>query len=386
MMTEKKRIGILGSTGSIGLQALEIVRSYPNKFSVEVLSAGKNSAELIRQAKEFTPDLVVIADEGEYKIVSDALIDLDIKVYTGQESLVQAAEYSNIDMLLNAVVGFAGFEPTVRALQHGIPLALANKESIVVGGELVTRLAKENSGVIIPVDSEHSAIYQCLAGEAVDAVEKIYLTASGGPFRESTLSSLADAGPEEALAHPNWNMGDKITVDSASLMNKGLEVIEAKWLFGLDPEQIEVVIHPQSIIHSMVQFHDGSIKAQLGLPDMRIPILYALSYPERLPSNYPRFSIVDFPKLTFEAPDIKKFRNLALAFEAMRQGGNIPCAMNAANEVAVQAFLERKIRFLEMPAIIEKCMHEITRIAHPELNDYIETDREARTMAIKFIG
>ena len=386
MMTEKKRIGILGSTGSIGLQALEIVRSYPDKFSVEVLSAGKNSAELIRQAKEFTPDLVVIADEGEYKTVSDALNDLDIKVYTGQESLVQAAEYSNIDMLLNAVVGFAGFEPTVRALQHGIPLALANKESIVVGGEFVTRLAKENRGVIIPVDSEHSAIYQCLAGEAVDAVEKIYLTASGGPFRESTLSSLADAGPEEALAHPNWNMGDKITVDSASLMNKGLEVIEAKWLFGLDPEQIEVVIHPQSIIHSMVQFHDGSIKAQLGLPDMRIPILYALSYPERLPSNYPRFSIVDFPKLTFEAPDIKKFRNLALAFEAMRQGGNIPCAMNAANEVAVQAFLERKIRFLEMPAIIEKCMHEITRIAHPELNDYIETDREARTMAIKFIG
>jgi len=385
-MREKKRIGVLGSTGSIGLQALEIVRAYPEKFSVEVLSAGNNSAELIRQAKEFMPDMVVIADEDKYISVSAALSDLDIKVYTGQDALIQAAEYSNIDMLLNAVVGFAGFEPTVRALQHGIPIALANKESIVAGGELVTRLALENRSIIIPVDSEHSAIFQCLAGEPAGAVEKIYLTASGGPFLGSSMASLATAGPEEALAHPNWDMGDKITVDSASMMNKGLEVIEAKWLFGLAPEQIEVVIHPQSIIHSMVQFHDGSIKAQLGRPDMRLPILYALSYPERLPSDYPRFSIADFPKLTFEAPDIKKFRNLALAFEAMRQGGNIPCAMNAANEVAVQAFLERKIKFLEMPVIIEKCIKEISRITHPELDDYIQTDKEARTLALKFIG
>jgi len=382
----KKRIAILGSTGSIGTQALDIVRTYPDRYSVEVITAGKNSVQLIKQAKEFKPDMVVIANDDDYKMVSDALSDLDIKVFSGESSVAQVTENGNVDIVLNAIVGFAGFEPTVRTLQSGIPLALANKESIVAGGELVTRLAQENRSIIIPVDSEHSAIYQCLTGENIEAVEKIYLTASGGPFRNKDRAFLEKAGPKEALAHPNWNMGEKITIDSASLMNKGLEVIEAKWLFGLEPEQIEVVIHPQSVIHSMVQFHDGSVKAQLGQPDMRLPILYALSYPDRMPSNYPRFSISEYPSLTFEAPDLKKFRNLALAFEAMKAGGNIPCAMNAANEVVVQAFLSKQIGFLEMPAIIEKCMHKISRIAQPDFNNLRETDMEARSMALKFIG
>ncbi|MEN8224080.1 MAG: 1-deoxy-D-xylulose-5-phosphate reductoisomerase [Bacteroidota bacterium] len=385
-MMSKKRIALLGSTGSIGKQSLDIVRSYPDHYAVEVLAAGNNSTELIKQAKEFHPDTVVIANDNDYKAVSDALSGLDIKVFSGEASVAQIAEHSQVDLVLNAIVGFAGFEPTVRALQNGIPLALANKESIVAGGELVTRLSLEHSSTIIPVDSEHSAIFQCLAGEHADAVEKIYLTASGGPFRDKEHAFLEKAGPEDALAHPNWNMGNKITIDSASLMNKGLEVIEAKWLFGLKAEQIEVVIHPQSVIHSMVQFHDGSVKAQLGRPDMRMPILYALSYPHRLPSEYPRFNITDFPSLTFEPPDLKKFRNLALAFEAMKAGGNIPCAMNAANEVVVQAFLRKQIGFLEMPDIIEKCMYRISRIEQPGLNDYKETDSEARAIALKMIG
>jgi len=381
----KKRIAILGSTGSIGMQALDIVRSFPDRFSVELLTAGNNSAELIKQAKEFLPDMVVIANDNDYLKVSDALVDLDIKVFSGMDSVAQVGEYGNIDILLNAIVGFAGFEPTVRALKSGIPVALANKESIVAGGELVAKLSKDHKGFIIPVDSEHSAIFQCLAGEDSASVEKIYLTASGGPFRDRDLSSLASVSPEEALAHPNWNMGEKITIDSASMMNKGLEVIEAKWLFGLEAKQIEVVVHPQSVIHSMVQFHDGSVKAQLGQPDMRMPILYALTYPERLATNYPRFSISEFPGLTFEAPDLKKFRNLALAFEAMKAGGNIPCAMNAANEVAVQAFLRKQINFLEMPDIIEQCMQKITRIDQAGLDDLKETDKEARAMALKII-
>ena len=382
----KKRIAILGSTGSIGTQALDIVRDYPDKFSVEVLTAGKNSAKLIMQAKEFRPDMVVIANNDDYQNVADALSDLDIKVFSGESSVAQVVENGNVDLVLNAIVGFAGFEPTVRTLKSGKTLALANKESIVAGGEFVTRLAQENRSSIIPVDSEHSAIFQCLAGEQIDTVEKIYLTASGGPFRNKDRAFLENAGPQEALAHPNWNMGPKITIDSASLMNKGLEVIEAKWLFGLEAKQIEVVIHPQSVIHSMVQFHDGSVKAQLGQPDMRLPILYALSYPDRIPSNYPRFSITEYPKLTFEAPDLKNFRNLALAFEAIEAGGNIPCAMNAANEVAVQAFLRKQIGFLEMPAIIEECMHNISRIAQPGFNELKETDKEARSMALNFIG
>ena len=289
-------------------------------------------------------------------------------------------------MVLNALVGFAGFESTISALENGKPLALANKESIVAGGELVTRLAMEKGGFIIPVDSEHSAIFQCLAGEDIKSVEKIYLTASGGPFLDRPLATLHEVGPEEALNHPNWNMGDKITIDSASMMNKGLEVIEAKWLFGLQAKQIEVVIHPQSVIHSMVQFRDGSIKAQLGQPDMRVPIAYALSYPDRLPTNFPRFSISQYPNLSFESPDLKKFRNLALAYEAMEAGGNIPCVLNAANEVAVQAFLEGKITFPEMPVIIEKCMKGIPRIAQPGFDDYRETDSETRAIALKYIG
>ncbi|HSG67179.1 MAG TPA: 1-deoxy-D-xylulose-5-phosphate reductoisomerase [Bacteroidales bacterium] len=385
-MMNKKKIAILGSTGSIGLQALDIVRDYSDIFSVEVLTAGNNSTELIRQARAFVPNIVVIAKEEDYLKVSEALSDLDIKVFAGESAVAQVVEYGEPDMVLNAIVGFAGFEPTVRCLQNGIPLALANKESIVAGGELVTELSAKHRAPIIPVDSEHSAIYQCLTGESSATVEKIYLTASGGPFRGKEHDFIKNAVPEQALAHPNWDMGDKITIDSASLMNKGLEVIEARWLFGLLPEQIEVVIHPQSIIHSMVQYHDGSIKAQLGLPDMRLPILYALSYPHRLPTKYPRFSIADFPQLTFEVPDLKKFRNLALAFEALKAGGNIPCAMNAANEVVVQAFLSKQIGFTEMPGIIETCMHRISRIAHPGFDDYRETDREARAMALKIIG
>ncbi len=381
----KKRIAILGSTGSIGIQSLDIIRAHPDKFSVEILTAGNNSELLIRQAREFQPDVVVIANDNHYKELSNALAKQDIKVYSGQKSVSQVVESDNIDMVLNAIVGFAGFEPTVRALQSRKPIALANKESIVAGGELVSRLAVEHRTFLIPVDSEHSAIFQCLAGESADALEKVYLTASGGPFRGKDKQFLEQVSPEEALKHPNWDMGDKITVDSASLMNKGLEVIEAKWLFGLKPDQIEVIIHPQSVIHSMVQFHDGSVKAQLGHPDMRLPIIYALSYPDRLPSEFKRFSISDYPKLTFEAPDLKNFRNLALAFEALKAGGNIPCALNAANEVAVRAFLDRKITFLQMPGIIEKCLENISSIDKPDFNDYIETNEEARAMAINYI-
>lgn len=385
MVMNKKRIAILGSTGSIGMQALDIVRANPDHFEVEVLTAANNTGELIKQAREFTPNTVVIANEDRYIDVSEALSDLDIKVFSGKESVSQVVSSGEIDMVLNAIVGFAGFEPTIHALKAGKPLALANKESIVVGGELVNKLVREFRSPIIPVDSEHSAIFQCLAGEDADTVEKIFLTASGGPFRETDLSALANVSPEDALKHPNWDMGDKITIDSASMMNKGLEVIEAKWLFGLKPEQIEVLIHPQSVIHSMVQFHDGSVKAQMGHPDMRLPIIYALSYPDRLPSNYGRFNITKHSRLSFEAPDIKKFRNLALAFEAMKAGGNIPCAMNAANEIAVGAFLEKKIGFLQMPDIIEKCMNDIPRIEQPEFNDYLATDKEARAMAENYI-
>ncbi|RLD82902.1 MAG: 1-deoxy-D-xylulose-5-phosphate reductoisomerase [Bacteroidetes bacterium] len=382
---DKKRIAILGSTGSIGIQALDIVRTHLDNFEIEVLTAGNNTGELIRQAREFQPNTVVIANTDHYEEVSEALSGLDIKVFAGNDSVAQLVSSGEIDIVLNAIVGFAGFEPTINALKAGKAIALANKESIVVGGELVNKLVKEHRSPIIPVDSEHSAIFQCLAGESAHAVEKIFLTASGGPFREKELSLLEHVSPEAALKHPNWDMGDKISIDSASMMNKGLEVIEAKWLFGLKPEQIEVVIHPQSVIHSMVQFHDGSVKAQLGRPDMRLPILYALSYPDRLPSNHGRFSITDHTTLSFEAPDIKKFRNLALAFEAMEAGGNIPCAMNAANEIAVGAFLEKKIGFLQMPDIIEKCMHNISRIYQPGYDDFVETDREARALAENYI-
>ncbi len=381
----RKRIAILGSTGSIGIQALDIIRNYPDNFAVEVLTAGNNASSLISQAREFRPNMVVIANERLYPEVSGALSGTGIKVFSGQDAVAQSVEYGEIDMVLNAIVGFAGFVPTIATLRAGRPLALANKESVVVGGELVARLVRQYKVPLIPVDSEHSAIFQCLAGEPENSVEKIILTASGGPFLGKSLSFMEHALPEEALAHPNWDMGDKITIDSASMMNKGFEVIEARWLFGINPSRIEVLIHPQSVIHSMVQFHDGSVKAQLGHPDMRLPILYALSYPERLPTTYRRFSITDYPMLSFQAPDLKKFRNLALAYEAMKAGGNIPCAMNAANEIAVGAFLKRKIPFLKMHAIIEKCMNNIGRVEKPGIDDYIGTDREARAMAEKYI-
>jgi len=380
-----KRIAILGSTGSIGIQALDIIREHPNEFSVEILTAGNNIDELIRQAHEFIPNTVVIANEEHYEKISSELADLDIKVFAGSKAVAQVVSSGEVDMVLNAIVGFAGFEPSIEAIKAGKAIALANKESIVIGGEHIIELVAEKRTPIIPVDSEHSAIFQCLLGEPSERVEKVFLTASGGPLRELTAEQLAVVKPEEALKHPTWDMGAKITIDSASMMNKGLEVIEAKWLFGLKPEQIEVLIHPQSVVHSMVQFVDGSVKAQMGRPDMRLPILYALSYPDRLPSSHGRFSLTAHSYLTFEAPDLKKFRNLALAFEAMQAGGNIPCAMNAANEIAVQAFLDRKIGFLKMPDIIEACMQQISRIARPTFEDLLNTDMEARAMAENFI-
>jgi 1-deoxy-D-xylulose-5-phosphate reductoisomerase len=382
---EKKRIAILGSTGSIGIQALDIIRNNPGLFCAEVLTAGNNVELLLRQAREFHPNMVVVANETHYSWLRDALEGTNIKVFAGNDSISQIVGSEVVDTVLNAIVGFAGFEPTIRALEAGKDLALANKESIVAGGQLVTSLVARHHNNLIPVDSEHSAIFQCLIGEQAETVEKIFLTASGGPFRGKDLKFLEKVSPQQALRHPNWEMGEKITIDSASLMNKGLEVIEARWLFGLEPHQIEVIIHPQSVIHSMVQFHDGSVKAQLGHPDMRIPIIFALSYPERLPSEYRRFNIADYPELTFEAPDMKIFRNLALAYEALRAGGNIPCAMNAANEMAVEAFLKRKISFLQIPAVVEKCMENTGCIDHPSFADYCETDREVRVLAKKYI-
>jgi len=381
----KKRIAILGSTGSIGIQALDIAREHPEEFTVEILTAGNNTGELIRQAREFNPNTVIIANEDHYKQVADALSGTDIKVFAGGDAVAQVVSSGEIDMVLNAIVGFAGFKPTLEAIKAGKAIALANKESIVVGGELITRLLKETHAPVIPVDSEHSAIFQCLLGESAEKVEKIYLTASGGPFRGMDADALENMRPEDALKHPNWDMGSKISIDSATLMNKGLEVIEARWLFGLKPEQIEVVIHPQSVVHSMVQFLDGSVKAQMGRPDMHLPILYALSYPDRLPSRHGRFSITEHSHLTFEAPDLKNFRNLALAFEALQAGGNIPCAMNAANEIAVQAFLEGEIGFMQMTGIIEACMQKINMIRNPEFDDLLNTDTEARVMAENFI-
>lgn len=382
----KKRIAILGSTGSIGIQALDIAREHPDKFSIEILTAGNNTDVLISQAREFNPNSVVIANEDHYEAISNALEDLDIKVFAGSDAVSQIVSSGEVDMVLNAIVGFAGFEPTIEALKAGKAIALANKESIVVGGELINSMLSVKNVPVIPVDSEHSAIFQCLAGESAEKVEKVYLTASGGPFHGMDLEALELVKPEDALKHPNWEMGAKITIDSATLMNKGLEMIEARWLFGLKPEQIEVVIHPQSVVHSMVQFVDGSVKAQLGRPDMRLPILYALSYPDRLPSKYGRFSITEHSQLSFEQPDLKKFRNLALAFEATQAGGNIPCALNAANEIAVQAFLNRKIGFLQMPAIVEAVMQDISKIEKASFDDLMQTNREARTMAEKIIS
>jgi len=382
----KKRIAILGSTGSIGTQALEVIDRQADKFDLEVLSALKNSDLLIQQALKYKPNSVVIGQDDLYKQVFDALDPYDIKVFAGEESIRQIVEMDSIDIVLIAMVGFAGLLPTINAIKAKKQIALANKESLVVAGELVTKLAVENRVSIIPVDSEHSAIFQCLTGENLDEVEKIYLTASGGPFRNLSLKELEKVTIKDALNHPNWNMGDKITIDSASLMNKGLEVIEAKWLFGLSMQQIEVVIHPQSIIHSIVQFRDGSMKAQMSLPDMRMPIQYALSYPERLTNDFPRLNFSEIQEFTFQIPDIKKFRNLALAFFALEKGGNLPCVLNAANEIAVEAFLNSRISFLQMPVIIEKCIESASFIKSPTIQDYIDVDFETREQAWKIIN
>lgn len=381
----KQRLAILGSTGSIGTQALEVVKHLPDMFEVEVLTAMSNASLLINQAIGFRPNAVVIADESKYHLVKKALDPLNIKVFAGKSALVNIMEWGTVDTVLSALVGFVGLEPTIRALKAGKKVALANKETLVVAGDLVTRLARDHNAPIIPVDSEHSAIFQCLQGESMNAVEKIILTASGGAFRGKTFEELQLVTKQQALRHPNWSMGCKITIDSATLMNKGLEVIEAYWLFGLTAEQIEVVIHPQSIIHSLVAFHDGSLKAQLGLPDMRIPIQYALTYPDRLPAQFPRFSFVDFPQLTFEEPDTKLFRNLGLAYEALKTGGNMPCLLNAANEVAVAGFLSDRCSFLKMSDIIEHCMQVCTFIANPTFEDYVQSDRECRIRAEEYL-
>ena len=377
----KKNIAILGSTGSIGCQALEVILQHPDFFEVEVLTANNNSALLIEQAKKFKPNIVVIGNQQKYNEVNDVLHPLNIKVFSGEESLIDVVGGENIDLVLTALVGYSGLKPTVRAIKAKKNIALANKETLVVAGDLIVNLCKEFGVKIYPVDSEHSAIFQCLVGEEKNLVEKIYLTASGGPFRGMEKNELSFVKKEHALKHPNWDMGAKITIDSATLMNKGLEVIEAKWLFKLSANQIEVVVHPQSIIHSAVQFEDGSIKAQLGIPDMKIPIQYALGFPKRIQNNFKRFSFLDYPNLTFEKPDLKNFKHLNLAYKAMEKGGNMPCVLNAANEIAVAAFLENRIGFLNMSDLIVDCMEKIKFVGKPKLEDYIETNNETRRLA-----
>ena len=377
-------IAVLGSTGSIGTQALDVIREQGDALHVEVLSAHNNADLLVKQALEFKPNVVVIGNEEKWKEVNDALFDLGIKVYSGAEALEQVVETDGIDMVLTAMVGAAGLKPTMRAIQAGKHIALANKETLVVAGELVMAAARKRGVDIHPVDSEHSAIYQCLAGEFHNPIEKVILTASGGPFRGRDLASLEGVTKADALKHPNWDMGAKITIDSASLMNKGLEVIEAKWLFDVDPDQIDVVVHPQSIVHSCVQFTDGSIKAQLGLPDMKLPIQYALTYPRRLANTFPRFSFMDYPELTFEQPDTKTFRNLALAFDALRTGGNAPAVLNAANEIAVARFLRDELTFLDLPRVVEHALERVTLLSKPSLDDLVASDAEARRVATEW--
>ena len=381
----KKKIAILGSTGSIGTQALEVIEEHADKFQVEVLTANGNADLLIAQAIKFKPKVVVIADEAKYKKVEEALWEHDIKTYAGNDALAQVVEMDEIDVVLTALVGYAGLLPTINAIKAKKTIALANKETLVVAGELINKLAIENKVAILPVDSEHSAIFQCLVGEFQNKIEKIYLTASGGPFRGKKRHELQHITKEQALKHPNWDMGAKITIDSATLMNKGLEVIEAKWLFNLKPEQIDVIVHPQSIVHSLVQFEDGSMKAQLGLPDMKHPIQYVLSFPQRLSSKSPRFNFMDYPELTFEKPDTETFLNLQLAFNALEKGGNMACILNAANEVAVEAFLKDKIKFLDIAEINQKCMEQVTFIAHPTYEDYVATDKQTRAFAESLI-
>lgn len=380
-----KRIAIIGSTGSIGRQALDVIRSHPDQFQVEVLTAGNNVNLLIEQAKEFLPNAVAIANEHHWGKLSEGLKHLPVKVFSGSEAVADLSGFDTVDMSLVAVVGFAGLLPVLKAIKNNKHIALANKEALVVAGELVTRLAWEHKVSILPVDSEHSAIFQCLAGERLNKAERLVLTGSGGPFRGLSRKELLHVTPLQALQHPTWQMGDKITIDSASLMNKGLEMIEAHWLFSIPPEKIEVVIHPQSIIHSMVEFCDGSVKAQMGIPDMRLPIQYALGYPFRLLSDFKRFDFSRYTELTFSPPDTKNFRNLALAYEAITRGGNCPCVLNAANEVAVEAFLAEKISFDAMPDLISKCIEKISYIANPSLDDYQLIDSETRHLAVSLL-
>ena len=379
----KRHIAILGSTGSIGTQALEVVALNRDAFEVEVLTAQNSHELLVKQAREFMPNAVVIGNEAKYAEVRDALADLPIKVYAGEKAIEQVVEMSDIDMVLTALVGFSGLKPTVNAIRHGKHIALANKETLVVAGEIVTALAREHRTSILPVDSEHSAIFQCLVGEQLNPIEKIYLTASGGPFRGYSAEQLRAVTREQALKHPNWSMGAKITIDSASMMNKGLEVIEAKWLFGLRDDQIDIIVHPQSIIHSLVQFQDGSMKAQMGLPDMRLPIQYALAFPQRIPNPFPRFAFPSYPSLTFEQVDRNVFLNVDHAFTAMNKGGNMPCLLNAANEITVQLFLEGKIRFTDIADLNGRAMTHCAFIAKPSLEDLFASDAEVRTWVLQ---
>ncbi len=383
---KKQNLAILGSTGSIGTQTLDVVAANPDLFAVYAITANNNVDLLIKQARTFHPEAVVVANEAHYNTLREALTDLPIKVFAGSDAVAQVAALPSVDTVVTAMVGYAGLKPTIEAVKAGKRIALANKETLVVAGELVTRLVQQHHAAILPVDSEHGAIFQCLVGENADEVEKIILTASGGPFRNKSCEELASVTAKDALRHPTWQMGAKITIDSASLMNKGFEVIEAKWLFGLRPEQIDVVIHPQSIIHSMVQYRDGSIKAQLGVPDMRLPIEYALTFPQRRQTNFERLDFTKCSQLTFEQPDPTRFRNLALAFEAMRRGGNMPCALNAANEIAVDAFLHERIGFLQMSNLIETVLERTTFIATPSYNDYVACDTETRQLARELIA
>lgn len=382
----KKQIAILGSTGSIGTQALQVIEEHPDKYEAYVLTANNRVDELIAQARRFMPEAVVIANEEKYPKLKEALADLPIKVYAGEEAICQIVQEKPVDIVLTAMVGYAGLCPTIHAIRARKTIALANKETLVVAGDLINDLARVNGTPILPVDSEHSAVFQCLAGEAGNPIEKVILTASGGPFRTFSHEQLKTVTKEQALRHPNWDMGAKITIDSASMMNKGFEVIEAKWLFGVRPDQIEVVVHPQSVIHSMVQFEDGAVKAQLGMPDMRLPIQYAFSYPDRLHASFPRLDFSKCTQLTFEQPDTERFRNLALAYEALHRGGNMPCIVNAANEVCVAAFLHDRISFLGMSDVIEKTMGRVSFIQKPTYEDYVATDAEARRIAESLIN
>lgn len=385
MALTKKRIAVFGSTGSIGTQALDVIRANPQRFETEILTAHSNEELLIQQAIEFQPNAVVIVDQKKYEKVKTALANTHVKVFAGEQALEEVAAFDTYDMMLAAIVGFAGLKPTLQAIRNKKPIALANKETLVVAGDIVMNLAVENNAAILPVDSEHSAIFQCLVGEHRNPIEKIILTASGGPFRGKKPNFLLNVKRDHALQHPNWSMGAKITIDSATLMNKGLEMIEAKWLFNLRPEQVQVIVHPQSIIHSMVQFEDGSIKAQMGLPDMKLPIQYAMAFPQRIQNDFPRYDFKKVHTLTFEEPDLKTFRNLALAIDALHKGGNLPCVLNAANEIAVWAFLRNRIGFLDMTDVIEKTMNYVPFIEHPTLDEYLDSDGEARSYAASLI-